>query len=343
MTASAADGALLVGSLPLSSTEEAFTTVGTRVGDRLRSIPDGETGERLGWILFQLPVIDRQPWARRNDAAIPGFPDPLFRYHVGEEFLGEILELPPFGYADLAIKSYEIFRRHKDSGDLAQHLRFQVSLPTPYGFLVIFEPRSWAALIPAYEKMLKDEITAIADAIPLAELTFQWDMAAEPGIYEGLFPTDTEAMFATASRLVDSIPTEAEVGIHLCYGSMGNTHYLEPKDTAVAVSLANRISSDAARHLDYVHLPVPRERADVAYFAPLQDLHLAASTRVYLGLVHPDGEPANRARMAAASQAVARFGIAAECGMGRFDPKVLPDLVNMHLAFAAPVAGERQL
>ena len=156
----------LVGSLPLSSTEEVFATVGGRLGDRLRSLPDGETGDRGGWILFQMPVIERQPWARRNEAAVPGFPEPLFGFRVDEKFRGQKLDLPPLGYADIAIESYQSFCQHKKSGDLPQYLRFQVSLPTPYGFLVVFEPTSWPTLVPAYEEMLTSELEAIASAIP---------------------------------------------------------------------------------------------------------------------------------------------------------------------------------
>lgn len=335
MAAPLAHGVLLVGSLPLSSTEEVFTTLGPRLGDRLRAIPDGETGERVGWILFQLPVIEQLPWVRRNDAAIPGFPEPLFRYHVDEAFLGQELALPSFGYAELAIESYEKFRHHKKSGELPDHLRFQVSLPSPYGFLVVFEPTSWTTLVSAYEEMLKREVGAIASAIPHQELTVQWDMAAEPGILEGVFPADVDEMFACAGRLVDAVPSGAEVGIHLCYGSMGNTHYMEPKDTSVSVSLANRIAAAATREVDYVHLPVPKVRSDDAYFAPLEDLQLDSGTRLYLGLVHADGEAANRTRMAAASRVVPKFGVATECGMGRFDPRVFPELMDAHIALAA--------
>jgi hypothetical protein len=46
-------GALLLGSIPLANAEEVFRTSCDRLGDRLRRVPDGETGERLGWIRWQ--------------------------------------------------------------------------------------------------------------------------------------------------------------------------------------------------------------------------------------------------------------------------------------------------
>ena len=41
-----ARGVHLVGSVPLASAEGVFTTVAAELGERLRRIPDGETGPR---------------------------------------------------------------------------------------------------------------------------------------------------------------------------------------------------------------------------------------------------------------------------------------------------------
>ena len=46
-------GVHLVGSIPLNSAEEVFRTTSTILGERLRRIPDGETGIRSGWIGWQ--------------------------------------------------------------------------------------------------------------------------------------------------------------------------------------------------------------------------------------------------------------------------------------------------
>jgi hypothetical protein len=40
----------LVGSIPLADAREVFEQVGARIGAAAHAIPDGETGERLGWI-----------------------------------------------------------------------------------------------------------------------------------------------------------------------------------------------------------------------------------------------------------------------------------------------------
>ena len=54
-------GVHLAGSVPLGSAEEVFRRVAGALGDRLRRIPDGETGPRSDWILWQYPVFSARP------------------------------------------------------------------------------------------------------------------------------------------------------------------------------------------------------------------------------------------------------------------------------------------
>ena len=97
------------------------------------------------------------------------------------------------------------------------------------------------------------------------------------------------------------------------------------------VRLANALSRRVSRSIQWIHMPVPRERTDDAYFAPLRELHLRPETRLYLGLIHhSDGVDGARARIAAAEKAVAEFGIATECGMGRRDPATMSSLLKLH-------------
>jgi hypothetical protein len=52
---------LLVGSVPLGSAEEVFRTVIAVLGDCLRRVPDGETGDRRYWVAGQRPVFADHP------------------------------------------------------------------------------------------------------------------------------------------------------------------------------------------------------------------------------------------------------------------------------------------
>ena len=43
------------------SARDVFETVGGTLGSKIRYLPDGETGEREQWIMWQRQVFDRHP------------------------------------------------------------------------------------------------------------------------------------------------------------------------------------------------------------------------------------------------------------------------------------------
>ena len=54
-------GVHLVGSVPLNNAEEVFRAASSTLGDRLRRVPDGETGVRTNWIGWQLNYLAQNP------------------------------------------------------------------------------------------------------------------------------------------------------------------------------------------------------------------------------------------------------------------------------------------
>jgi hypothetical protein len=78
-------------------------------------------------------------------------------------------------------------------------------------------------------------------------------------------------------------------------------------------------------------MPVPRDRSDDTYFAPLKRLKMKPETELCLGLVHhTDGLAGTQMRLATAERHVERFSIATECGFGRRDPATIPGLLRIH-------------
>ena len=77
-------------------------------------------------------------------------------------------------------------------------------------------------------------------------------------------------------RYASYIPAGAELGFHLCYGNQGQKHFIEPTDSGNLVRVANLMAAKIPRSLEWIHLPVPINRDDEAYFAPLADLKRAA-------------------------------------------------------------------
>ncbi|MGH2930699.1 MAG: hypothetical protein ACRDL8_21020, partial [Solirubrobacteraceae bacterium] len=70
----------------------------------------------------------------------------------------------------------------------------------------------------------------------------------------------------------------------------------------VLTESANRLTAAATRQIDWIHMPVPIDRDDKAYFAPLARLAPAPQTELYLGLIHHrDGVDGARRRIRAAN------------------------------------------
>ena len=192
-------------------------------------------------------------------------------------------------------------------------------------------------IYPVYERAMLTEIDEIRRAIPDRDLAIQWDVATEMSIFEKLHPVpflgDDPApwLIETLARLGDAVPDGITLGYHLCYGSMGNRHWKEPEDLGICVSTANAISKDVNRKIDFFHMPVPIERDDDAYVAPLDNLTISDDTLVYLGLIHgADGAEGAARRIAAARKHLDRFGLSTECGWGRMKADEVMPLLELH-------------
>ena len=103
-----------------------------------------------------------------------------------------------------------------------------------------------------------------------------------------------------------------------------------PADMAIMVEMANRVSDAVTRRIDFLHMPVPKDRTDAAYFRPLADLKRSDDTTLYLGLIHHGDQAGDQARIQAAQAVIPAFGVASECGWGRTDPQRVPSLLASH-------------
>jgi hypothetical protein len=131
--------------------------------------------------------------------------------------------------------------------------------------------------------------------------------------------------------LGNRVPAGVDLVYHLCYGDSNHRHVVEPTDMSDMVEFANRVSRRIARPIELIHMPVPRNRSDDGYFAPLRRLELQPGTELCLGLVHhTDGVAGTRQRLAAAKKYAHDFSIATECGFGRRDPRTIPELLRIH-------------
>ena len=231
-------------------------------------------------------------------------------------------------YADIAKTSYKEFSALKREGIVPKGSRFQIDL------------------VPAhfYNDAVKREIDKIAAALPHSEIAIQFDVASavfarlQRGELNAYGKTRSEMLrsfSAILTDLADRVPPGIELLFHFCYGDSNHKHVVEPSDMGDMVDLANGLCADIKRGVQLIHMPVPRDRSDDAYFEPLARLRLNPETELSLGLVHcSDGAACTRKRLAAAERHVKTFSIATECGFGRRDPKTIPELLRIHAEIA---------
>ena len=337
----------LVGSVPMASAAAVFETVSAALGPRIKRLPDGETGPRGDWITWLEPVFaDNSAFQKSGEFfRVHASGTGRERYALKRGFAPIDVRFDNLFYADIAKASYAEFKRLKDAGKIAAGTKFQVDLVPAHSVIWLFLVDALHAPIdPLYNDAVKREIDKICAAIPHQELAIQFDVASavfarlerdEASSY-GRTKAETQATFSDiVVDLGNRVPRDVDLLYHLCYGDSNHRHVVEPTDMTDMVEFANRLSRNIKRPIELIHMPVPRNRADDAYFAPLNALKLRPATELCLGLVHlTDGIEGTKRRLATAKKYVSNFSIATECGFGRRDPRTIPELLSIHAAVA---------
>jgi hypothetical protein len=332
----------LVGSVPLSSSEEVFCSICNTLDGHLKRIPDGETGDRTNWIFFQRQMLAGHPAMERDDS-IPNFEFKQWDGKVIREVT--LLKLKndintntlifPIGYSEHAIASFEIFERLQSTGKIPTDIRFQVSLPTPFatGFNYI-SPNGREEFLKVYEKSMATDVQSIVDVIPHDKLAIQWDVCQEVLIFNNYFPGRSnnykQEVFDQLARIGDIVPVGVELGYHICYGSPGDDHIVKPENFSMSVEFANGIFDNIGRSVEFIHLPGTYGQPSDEFYAPLETLKLPKGCELYLGLLFFNDKGGDAARIAAARKIMPEFGISTVCGWGRANPDRVPQLLNSH-------------
>src|SRR5580698_8309499 len=311
-----------VGSIPLPDSETVFRTLSGAVGGHVARLPDGETGIRKTWIKFLQDVLAENP-AIEFATDVPPFKFVQWDGKVVREI--PRLRIKPgmtpnrkdfkTGYAAMAIESFGVFDNLQKAGVIPPNVKFQISIPTPiaptYNNMV---PADRPKLLPPLTQAFVGEVHAIAAALPNDRIAVQWDVCQEVLAWEGYYepgPVDfRKETIDVLGQIGDAVPSKIELGYHLCYGSPADEHMVQPKDAGIMVEITNAVSARVTRPIHYFHLPVPKNRADDAYFGPLAGLALHPETQLYLGLIHYDDATGDASRLAAARRHGGVDGIA---------------------------------
>jgi len=321
--------------------------VSNMIGPHLRRIPDGETGERSDWITWLEPAFSKNPALEKSDELFrvhaTGTARIRYRLRPGKN-VGDV-RFDNLFYADIARSSYSDFSDLKQKGIVPKDCRFQIDLVPAHSVIWLFlQDDLHRPLDPVYNEALKREIDKIAAALPHDQIAIQFDVASavfarlqrgEPNAYGKTRGEMLKSFSAILADLADRVPPDIELLFHFCYGDSNHRHVVEPIDMKDMVELANRLCLDIKRSIQLIHMPVPRDRSDDAYFDPLAGLKLKPETELSLGLVHfTDGVAGTRKRLATAGRHAKAFSIGTECGFGRRDPKTIPELLRIHAEIA---------
>ncbi|MGQ0574014.1 MAG: hypothetical protein ACT4RN_07390 [Pseudonocardia sp.] len=322
----------LNGSVNLPDAEAVMREVASRVPAGLRRIPDGETGDRGNWILFQLQRFLATPGIEEVPATGEGYDGlPKVRMAAG----GDATSWPDLGYADVYRASYETFGRLRKEGAVPDGVRFQAQYPTPLApVAAFFVPEDHQRVGPSYERALLADLDRLVSALPHDDVAVQWDVAVEIGMLVAGMPLG--AVVDGLVRCVDAVPSDVPAGLHLCYGDYQHRHFAEPTSLRLQVELANAVSDAASRRVDWYSFTVPQSRRDAAFFAPLAELRPDTGEEIYLALVpyHPDrqegGTTGEQIALVDRYLDGRPWGICTECGMGRAEVAEIPRLLDLH-------------
>ena len=327
-------GVHLVGSVPLKSEEEVWSKVFESLPGRCATVPDGETGSRFYFTRWQKSLFPRETHG------------PLFAdYEPVSEYPKDLESMPSTKYDEAAVESYQKFSKLRHEGKIPLNVRLQVCIPglanTIYS---VVAPKYQSEAAKIYEQRLLEDAKRLQEQIPSEDLAIQIDLACEFGVLESSrgrmkgtifgqvftpwwISSNSQDPFAETKkylmdnivRLAKTVKPEIPLGFHLCYGDVEHSHFMQPENVELMVDIINEIAEQLKplRTVEWVHMPVPKDRKDAEYFTALNKLNIGHA-KLFLGVVHAHDETGTEERIKVAQSVYEKpFGVATECGMGR--------------------------
>ena len=335
----------LVGSIPAPDTEEAMRQAATRLGKRLRCLPDGETGARRNWIVHIIESLREHPDLEVSQEGDFSDYDHILNFRIkrGHTLKGETLD---FGHVAAYRESFPVFERICRETGLTD-VSFQVGIPGdldmalftlgPVGAFRHRRPFT-DALVREIREIYEEAGSSVIFQLEVpAELVF---LAKTPAVAR---PAMANQLAKGITRLAAQSPAGARFGVHLCVGDLGNKAIDKLKDASPIVLLANALLKHwpEGRPLEYIHAPFaagedPAPR-NPDHYRPLAKLRLPENIRFIAGFVHEDLDlEANRRILEIIEQQLGRrVDVATACGLGRRTPEAAYQTMDL----AAKLAG----
>ncbi|HEX4106916.1 MAG TPA: hypothetical protein VHX88_02205 [Solirubrobacteraceae bacterium] len=329
-TPAPARAAHLVGSIPAPDAQGAMELALGELDVPLRSLPDGETGERYHWIVHIIEAFRRHPDLElASDGRWSDYEDvPRFRVRRGHRLSSATLD---FGHVAAYQDSRPAFERMRAERGRAE-LAFQAGVPGDLDMaLFTFGPLGILRHRAPFREATVREIAEI-HRLGGDEVVFQIEVPAEL-VFVARAPRPLRGLAAGLlargiARLARESPEGARFGIHLCLGDMNHRALTAMTDAGPVVALGNAIAAawPQGRPFEFLHVPFAAAEVppptDPAWYAPLRLLRLSGGTRLIAGFVHEDQplEVQRELRQVIERAWGAPVDIATSCGLGRRAP-----------------------
>ncbi|GAB3969539.1 hypothetical protein GCM10029978_041030 [Actinoallomurus acanthiterrae] len=339
-----------VGSLPpdlCGSPRQAMRWIADQAdGHRLTALPCDLDSD---WIVAYLRDLGERPaFALKRPGEYSGYDD-MRSYGVrrGHKLRPSDVSM---NREDRLREILEEFRALRAEDPALADVRLQVSLPNPLDLAIfVFEGRPWRSLryLPVFAQATVDEVTALT---PEVGQDVVWHLET-PSVLVGMdmakrLPGGRSLAARLLARqvagLLARLPADAEVILHLCYGNLGNTELLAPRNLGPAVQYLNLLAARLRRRgrpLPPVHLPAayganPAPRTE-EFYRPLR--RLDREWRIIAGIAaatDPGGGVESLGLLEAAADREA-YAVATACGLGRHTVEQAEKAVEA-MAAAAP-------
>lgn len=310
--------------------EQAVSAALAVAGQHVRSLPDGETGERRNWIVHIVEALAEHPDLERVCTGDWSDYDrrTRLRLRAGHRLRAETLNL---GYAAAFRDNLSLHRRLRARYGRPE-LPYQVGIPSDLDLaLFVLGPIQALRYRHVFTAATAAEIHAI-HALAGEEVLFQLEVPVEL-VLAAQIPRILRSPVARLlarglARIVELAPVGAGFGVHLCLGDLANRALGHARDARPIVALTEALVQvwPAGRRLVYVHAPFAAGDApaplSATFYAPLCGLRLPEGTRFIAGLLH---EQHSLDQLQVALTHVERalghpVDVAAACGLGRRTP-----------------------
>ncbi|MFD0687887.1 hypothetical protein [Actinomadura fibrosa] len=336
----------LVGSYPADDARQAMTAAVRAAGPRLRTLADGEVGERRNWVMNIIDGFRDHPDVElRRDGDWSGYGEtPVFRVKRGHRLTADALRLRHARDAETSFAEFTKIRADHGLDGLA----FQVGIPGDLDLaLFAFGPARALARRGAFREALAREIGEIAawgGREVLFQLEYPVELVMAASAPAPLRPPVARFLARGMARPAAAAPPGTRFGVHLCVGDLNHRALKRLASTAPLVALTRALlrAWPDGRPLEYVHVPLASGDApptlDTAFYQDLKRLRtMPRDVRFIAGLVHPaqDVEDQRHVLRTVETLLGRTADVSSPCGLGRSSPAEAEQALTRAAALAA--------